>query len=93
VGAFWHRLRGAGDVGGRGPGVVAALDPRLPSGTPPGVCVVKRSQRVSRTIFREWVASDGSPCLKSGAVRCFGCGVRRRVNEKRCQEPFVKKGS
>ena len=26
--AFWHRLGGAGDFGGRGTGVVAALDPR-----------------------------------------------------------------
>ncbi len=39
--AFWHRLRGAGVLGGRGPGVVAALDPRLPSGTPLGSVVAR----------------------------------------------------
>ena len=39
--ALWHHLRGAGNVGGRGPGVVAALDPRLPSETPLGSVVAR----------------------------------------------------
>ena len=39
--AFWHHLRGAG-VFGDVTGGVAALNPRLPSGTPPGSRCVRR---------------------------------------------------
>ena len=35
--AFWHPSRVLAMSEGRGPGVFAALDPRLPSGTPIGV--------------------------------------------------------
>jgi hypothetical protein len=45
--AFWHPCRVLAMCVGRGPGVVAALDPRLPSGTPIGVgrAGIERSRR------------------------------------------------
>ena len=63
--ALWHDMRGAGVVGGRGPGVVAVLDPGS-SGTSTGVgrAGVGRSPR-------ETVAVRAGPCvgIASGPTR------------------------
>ena len=83
----WHHLRDAVDVGGRVSGVVAALDPRLVSETPPGsvepesrglgagpVCGLKSTpppQRGTCSTRERGASSGGRHCLPAARKSGF----------------------
>ena len=66
--AFWHPCRVLAMCVGRGPGVFAALDPRLPSGTPIGV----GRAGIGRSCRDRTFGVRDSGCERGRGVGCAG---------------------